>query len=250
MLRTMSFGTILVASLPLLVAGCGRSETASRDSAALSGAPAARTPLPGDLGSHIDGMTPQQLWDAAKNIDFIPPSGQPFPRSCAKGNCFARIRAVKDQKPGPGNISVYGTVVALLENLGSKENSGGEDRGAEAKYGFGKEPKRMYLLVAMPTDTGGWRWAVRVAEDGSTQSAPSDSTAWGSWSVCEETESTGANHPKGVKAAFYGCDAYKPGIGGMTGNTTGSTTAAKRRPNNPLDPGWLDCELGCCTAGQ
>ena len=241
--RTTSF-TMMLCGLTIAagLVACERREgtggAGSTAAGATGSAVAAAVHLPGDLTSPIDDMTEGQLWTATTALVTLPEAAAQE-RKCRNGKCWGMIEAVANQKPGPGSVNSNGTVVAVLKNFGDSQ-TGGADRGAEDKYGTEMNPDKRYLLVARPNGSGGWRWAVRVAiKDGTRK--PADSTAWGDWAVCKETQESDNTHPKG-KSAFYKCKDIKPGTG---------TLASVFFVRNNIDaPGWLDCEQGCCTAGQ
>jgi len=241
--RTPSFTTILcAATIAAGLAGCGRSETGAGAGMTAAGSTSAAVlrQLPGDLGSPIDGMTDGQLWSATENMVTLPEAAAQE-RKCRNGKCWGMIEAIDNQTAGPSNVSVNGTVVAVLKNFGdSPTGTGGADRGAEDKYGTEMNADKRFLLVARPDSVSGWRWAVRVAVRNGTKT-PADSTAWGTWAVCKETQQSDNTHPKG-KSAFYKCKEIKPG--------PGTATATFFVRNNIDAPGWLDCDQGCCTAGQ
>ena len=241
--RTTSF-TMMLCGLAIAagLVACEKREgpggAGSTAAGSTSSAVAAAVHLPGDLNSPIDDMTAGQLWNETNSLVTLPEDAAQE-RKCRNGKCWGMIEAVANQKPGPGNVNSNGTVVAVLKNFGDSQ-TGGADRGAEDKYGTEMNVNKRYLLVARPNGTGGWRWAVRVAvKDGMNQ--PADSTAWGDWAVCKETQQSDNTHPKG-KSAFYKCKDIKPGA---------ATLASVFFVRNNIDaPGWLDCEQGCCTAGQ
>lgn len=232
--RTRSSRILGTVAVVLTLSACGRVEKAAP--------PTPPKPVV-DLPKDINQMTAGELWEAGNQLTPFWDRGEPTHRNCAQGGaggCIGRIDAVKDTTPGPGSVSPFGTIVARLENLGAQGT--GADRGPEQKYRMEKETgpdDKKYYIIARPDGSGGWTYSVRVAIKNSTK-VPSDSTAWGSWLTCS---STYPNHPT-TKSAFFWCPSTL-----MTSSLTAEELASPR-VYNPLDPGWLECSAGCCTAGQ
>lgn len=183
--------------------------------ASISAAPAPRA-LPGDLPVALSQMTSAELFEFGAGLRFD--NGPVQDRGCMEGPCLGRIDAVRDQTPGAGSISGYGTIVARLVNLGG--NRGNE--GPENRYQTGRGQQVFYLMALKQAN--GWSWTVREAARGA-RTTPRE-TASGAWTVCRHDPAT-ENHPKG-RSRFASC-AASAGAG---------------------DPGWLSCSDGCCTAGQ
>lgn len=221
---TTSFTNVLFAAAVMLaVWGC-------------SGVEADTAPViagTGDLPKAIGTMTAGELFDAGEKLSFV--SGPWQTRNCAKGSCKARIQAVKSQKPGPGNVTTNGTIVARLKNRGSW--LGTKDEGIEEKYKLKRfsDDKSAYYLVAIGDGSGGWRWGIYEAiEGGPNVLVPTDT---GAWTPC--TRDVGnRKHPQG-ESEFAKCP--------HPSSVANQTQALNY---DPLDPGWLDCQQGCCTAGQ
>lgn len=189
----------------------------------------------GNLTRSIDQMSAGDLWDAGTALSYV--KGPSQDRQCASGACQGRINAVANQRPGPGNVVANGTIVGQFVNRGKvrflwpDENMGAEERYRSEKSGGDKR----YYLIARSDGANGWTWTVREAVRGSTALARETVPA-GSWTTCTR-DSTNPNHPQG-KSEFARCP--HPTMNGQ----------AQALMYNPLDPGWLDCEQGCCTAGQ
>lgn len=180
-------------------------------------------------------MSAGDLWDAGTALSYV--KGPSQDRQCARGACKGRINAVANQKPGPGTVVAYGTIVGEFVNRGKvkvlwpDENMGSEDRYKSEK----SSGDRRYYLIARSDGSNGWTWTVREAVRGSSQLAR-ETVLPGSWTDCTR-DSTNSNHPRG-KAEFARCP--HPTMNGQ----------AQALTYDPLDPGWLDCQQGCCTAGQ
>lgn len=181
-------------------------------------------PLAGDLPKPLAQMTSQELWTFGNGLQYD--NGPVQQRICARAGCNGRVDAVREQVPGPANISANGTVVARLMNLGRQE--GGQDEGAESIYGIERDGAARFYLIALKTQDG-WSWTVRKALPGGT-GAPEELRA-GNWIACRH-DPNNPTHPKG-RSEFARC----PGQGG----------AGALFP--PTDPAWIECSDGCCTAG-
>lgn len=186
---------------------------------------ASRVALPGDLPKPLSQMTSDELWNVGQGLGFD--NGPVQNRNCARGGCMGRVDAVRDQTPGPLNISANGTIVARLMNLGRQGS--GENDGPENIYRTDRDDAARFYIVALPVD-GGWRWSVRKAVRGDGN-APVE-TAQGNWITCRHDASNPA-HPKG-RSEFARC-AGQGGAGGLF---------------PPNDPAWITCSDGCCTAGN
>ncbi|HEU4797896.1 MAG TPA: hypothetical protein VFT63_03155 [bacterium] len=197
-----------------------------------------------DLTIDVNVITEGQLWDAADRLTpFWDRGGRPQNRNCAlgpMGGCLGRINGIRDTLLGPNSVKANGTIVAWLENLGAP--GGGADRGAEQKYGTEMEgPRRKrYYMIGLPNGPDRWKWEIRVAIQGSTD--PSQKVREGEFITCDDSY---PDHPTGTKATFWWCPARGVGSG-----TIARMARIVPQSFNPLDPGWLDCEQGCCTAGQ
>lgn len=209
--------------------------------ASLSATPGSRA-LPGDLPKPLAQMNASELFAFGASLRFD--NGPVQDRDCARGACLGRIDAVRDQTPGPGSISVNGTIVARLVNLGGRDGN----EGPESRYQTARGQQEFYL-IAMKT-AGGWSWTVREAIRNGFE-APRE-TASGRWTVCRH-DPTDPTHPKG-RSRFASCT----GSSGASGSDDLARAAGPRLPRdyaaalayNPGDPGWLSCSDGCCTAGQ
>jgi hypothetical protein len=185
-------------------------------------------------------MTTGELFAVGSALRFD--NGPVQDRDCARGACKGRIDAVRDQIPGPASISANGTIVARLVNLGRD----GVDDGTENRYGTAAGQRDFYIIALKNGDS--WSWSVREAIRAGT--APPRETASGTWTVCRH-DPTNPGHPKG-RSQFASCS-------GAAGDEELMRSAGPRIPRdfataivayNPLDPGWLSCSDGCCTAGQ
>lgn len=209
-------------TLTATLGGCG---VAADDGPAIMGA--------GDLPDPIGTMTAGQLFTEGGKLSFV---GGPWQsRNCEKGSCKARIQAVKGQSPGPSTVSTKGTIVARLQNRGSL--LGYKDEGKEELYELRRfgDDKSVYYLVAIGDGSGGWTWGIyQATENGTAIVTPVKS---GAWTDC--TRDTGnASHPKG-ESEFARCP--HPTVAGGQ---------AQAMTYSPIDPGWLECSAGCCTAGE
>jgi hypothetical protein len=182
----------------------------------------ARAALPGDLPKPLAQMTSDELWNAGQGLSFD--NGPVQNRGCARGGCMGRVDAVRDQTPGPTNISANGTIVARLMNLGRQGS--GDDDGPENIYRTERDGSARFYIIALPVD-GAWRWTVRKAVRGDGN-APVE-TASGNWVTCSHNPNN-PSHPKG-RSEFARCSG---GAGGLF---------------PPDDPAWITCSDGCCTAG-
>ena len=230
--RTMQFRPVFFLVAALAVVSChGRREPQPM-----------RPPPVVDLWKDIDAMTQDELWKVVYDLrnDWVPSA--PYRRNCemgAPGSCLGRIDAVRDTVPGPTDVSGTGTIVARLYNLGAV--NGGADRGAELKYGMRRVTGQdtMYVIIAKPGGAGGWTWSVREAVRGGSIVPPRETVPGGAWITCDPGY---GSHPGG-KSAFYWCPSV------TTENGAGAAEFPEFRVYNPLDPGWLNCDAGCCTAG-
>jgi hypothetical protein len=231
--RTMQFRPLLTLVACLAVASC---------SPRVQSAPLPPPPPVVDLSKDINAMTQGELWQAVFALNGFWDPGVPYRRDCAQGGsgtCLGRIDAVRDTVPGPSDVSTNGTIVARLWNLGAVQ--GGGDRGAEQKYGIIRVTgvDTAYVIIAKPDGAGGWTWSVREAVRGGSSMPPRETVPGGAWITCD---TSWPNHPSG-KSAFYWCPAA------LTQNGAGAPEYPTLRLYNPRDPGWLDCDSGCCTAG-
>lgn len=203
-------------------------------------APPVRLALPGDLPRPLAQMTSGELFAVGGALQWD--NGPVQDRDCARGSCRGRIDAVRDQTPGPGNISANGTIVARLVNLGRD----GRDDGPENRYGTRPGQQEFYIIALKNGD--GWSWTVREANRGSAD-APRE-TASGAWTSCRHDPANAA-HPKG-RSQFASCGAAAGDeeLLRASGPRLARDYATSLVPYNPLDPGWLSCTDGCCTAGQ
>jgi hypothetical protein len=204
--------------------GCG----APSDDAPAAAMAAART-IPGDLGQPYDQISSDSLWKTGEDLYYVTTDTQA--RKCATGQCMAQIMAVANQKFDSLNIGPNGTIVARLMNYGRRQT--GANAGVERVYQFGHTPddQKVYYLIAYGSGSG-WRWTVREAARGNMALAAE--TASGSWTTCKHKPGNSPSHPK-AKSKFWKCD---------------ETVVAGTVRDPELDPGWLDCSAGCCTAGQ
>lgn len=209
----------------VLVAGCAAPPPAFVD---------LMTPIPGngDLTSSIESMKAGELWEQADRLQFV--LGPQQERRCADGYCEARVDAVANQDPGPGNVSTNGTVVARLVNRGKW--GGWNNQGAENRYGirFLRGTDEVYYLIAIRTDAG-WRWSLRLARRGDYTNVAQEIQR-GGWQDCTR-DLRMEGHPKG-KSAFASCP-HTP-----NGQTQMQLVYSRD------DPAWLDCEMGCCVAAR
>ena len=192
----------------------------------------------GDLPSPVASMTGDQLWTEGKRLGWA--LGKRQDRECRDGECKGRVDAVFGQEaPGPSRISSNGTIVARFANLGAW--GGLDNRGPEAKYGTTKGGSAMFLLIAIPNASApdGWSWIVREARVGDTGTTPVRN---GSWLWCTADQHNPDHPPAGTKSQFYKC------IQPQNGNGNGGAVTALSYSIS--DPGWLECEMGCCTAGS
>ena len=201
-----------------------------------------RLALPGDLPRPLANMSSGQLFAFGSRLRFD--NGPVQDRVCARGACKGRIDAVRDQTPGPATISANGTIVARLVNLG--RGDGGADEGPEERYRTARGQHDFYL-IALKTPTG-WAWTVRVAVRNGV-GAPVE-TAAGNWVACQH-DPNNPNHPKG-RSQFASCSGTTrdDDLVRAAGPRAPREYTIAQQPNNPLDPGWLTCTDGCCTAGQ
>jgi hypothetical protein len=208
--------------------------------ASLSATPATRA-LPGDLPKPLSQMTAGELFAFGASVRFD--NGPVQDRDCARGSCLGRIDAVREQTPGPSSISVNGTIVARLVNLGGGQGN----EGPENRYQTARGQQDFYL-IALKTSTG-WSWTVREAVR--NEGVAPRETASGDWTVCRHDPSI-AGHPKG-RSEFASCSGSAGASENLmraSGPRIVSGDATSPFVYNPRDPGWLSCSDGCCTAGQ
>lgn len=187
----------------------------------------------GDLTKPLDQMSRADLWKEARHLKWI--SVRKQDRQCERGECRGRISAVRDQEPpGPAVIGQHGTIVARLENHGGGWL--GWDRGAESKYGTRKGDQ--WTLIIAIQDGSAWKWVVAIARAAGTEAARVTEPA--AWAVCDTTVADPNHPPAGTRALFYRCLA-------TVGNGDSSPSTAS---GGLTDPGWLNCDQGCCTAGS
>jgi hypothetical protein len=191
----------------------------------------------GDLTLPVASMTGAQLFLNADTLRWK--DGRNQDRDCVQGKCKADIDAVEGQEPPEAElIHDNGTIVARFQNKGSPFF--GFNQGAEKKYGFSKRTNTEYYLIAIK-DTSvpeGWSWIVRSASADDISTTP---IASGRWTKCKRNDGHNANHPPvGTKSEFYRC--------GTAANPNGNGTATLLYTRDA--PGWLDCDQGCCSAGQ
>ena len=188
----------------------------------------------GDLPTPVDEMTGDSLWKVTRGLGWT--KGRTQSRNCAQGSCDGRMDAVSGQeKLNADRISINGTIVARFVNKGAGIFNA--DRGPEARYGFSKSDGTEYLLIAVKEASApdGWKWIVRVAFSNDQGLMPIRA---GDWRVCQRHEDPLNHPPEGTKTQFYSC-----------GSTPQNGQGVMRLAYNPNDPGWYDCEQGCCTAG-
>lgn len=200
----------------------------------------ARRALPGDLPKPLAQMTSAELFSFGADLRFD--NGPVQERNCARGGCKGRIDAVRDQVPGPALISANGTIVARLVNLGRD----GVDDGPEARYGTAPGQNEFYVIALKDGD--GWTWTVREAVRNGGGAARE--TASGTWTTCRH-DPNNPSHPKG-RSQFASCNAGagEEDLARVAGPRLPRDHAVSLRMFNPLDPGWLSCSDGCCTAGS
>lgn len=204
-------------------------------SAACGGRSKGLAPYVTALDKPVNTMTLHELWLASEKIGHWN-HGPEQPRKCGgmpMNDCQARFDAVPNQLPAPGNVSVNGTIVARIVNVGGP---GGVNRGEESRYKAQlRGGKRHFLLIAQSDGAGGWSWSVREARK--NRSALSTPLASGNWEVCT-LDRTLAGHPQG-ESQFAKCPHRPPGPSPMS------------TMYDTFDPGWLHCmSSGCCTAGN
>lgn len=199
----------------------------------------ARRALPGDLPKPPAQMTSAELFAFGASLRFD--NGPVQERTCARGGCMGRIDAVRDQVPGPALISANGTIVARLVNLGRD----GVDDGPENRYGTAPGQNEFYVIALKSGD--GWTWSVREAVR-NAGNAPRE-TVSGTWTTCRH-DPNNPSHPKG-RSQFASCTtgAGEVELTRAAGPRPPRDNAAAHIVLNPLDPGWLICSDGCCTAG-
>ena len=180
-------------------------------------------PLDGDLPRPLGEISSNELFEFGQSLRFD--NGPVQQRICARAGCNGRVDGVRDQVPGPANISANGTIVARLVNLGRPGD--GQDEGAEAVYRTERSEQSAFYIVAVRSGSG-WSWTVRRAVRG--QAGAPDEMSSGTWVSCRH-DPNNPNHPRG-KSEFARC----PGQGG----------AGTLFP--PDDPAWITCSDGCCTA--
>jgi len=213
--RTTRFLTLTgVVAVTTLALGASRSSTHKN-----------RVPLDGDLPVALGQITSDQLFQFGRTLRFD--NGPVQQRICARAGCNGRVDGVRDQVPGPANISDNGTIVARLVNLGRAGS--GEDEGDEAVYHTARENGQVDFYIVAVKSRSGWSWSIRRAVRGET--TPPAELASGNWISCRH-DPNNPNHPRG-KSEFARC----PNQGGA---------GALFPPN---DPAWITCSDGCCTAG-
>lgn len=221
--RKRSFLTVLFAvSVIVPLGGC-------------SGVEADTSPVvngTGNLPQAIRTMRADSLFIEGRKLSYVSAPWQK--RNCEKGSCKARVQAVKNQKPGPGNVTTNGTIVARLRNRG--DWFGTVDKGIEEKYDLKRldDEEGMYYLVAISDGAQGWSWGIYEAIKGDTSRVTPIKS--GTWADCTR-DTRNKKHPQG-DSEFARCPHPTDGAG---------VTALRY---DPLDPAWLDCQQGCCTAGQ
>lgn len=189
-----------------------------------------------NLPKSIDAMTAGELWDAADPVGFT--LGPYQERDCAQGTCEGRFDAVAGQVPGPGTVTANGTIVARIVNAGGGLFSG--NRGEEQRYKATlRGGNRRYYVIARSDGSGGWSWSVREAIRNGTSLARE--TARGTWTTCA-LDSSNPDHPRS-KSQFAKCPH------GADNDDANGSGEALRMIYSRVDPGWLTCTEGCCTAG-
>lgn len=214
--------------LALLVGSC-------RAPQPMAEAPSTQQPDPatvGDLTGPVASLTGDSLWKLGRSLVWTP--GRIQPRDCAEGNCNARMDAVRWQEElNDTLISPNGTIVARFVNLGGGSD---EDRGPEARYGFAKSQGTEYYLIAIRDAAAprGWSWILRMAFRGDQGTLP---IRVGVWGLCQADQYNPNHPPVGTKTEFYKCN-----YASQNGQSVVPLAYS------PQDPGWYDCEQGCCTA--
>lgn len=182
---------------------------------------------PWQLRRPIGQMTPAELWHLGDSLYFV--EGPEQRRGCAQGNCDARFDAIVNQNPGPSSLGPDGIIVARIVNTGSPFF--GADEGNERVYGVPKARGGVvYYMLGLSDGSGGWRWSIRKADRNDTVRRGPEEIDDGSWSACTH-EPQLSGHPR-RQSMFWSC------------------SRATVTFDDPIAPGWLECEQGCCTAGQ
>jgi hypothetical protein len=227
--------------LIMLVAGCGRKDSASRADSGTAAAPhrAAAAKLappvggapefPGALTKPIDGYSGDELFTFTRQLSYA--GSHERDRTCKNASgCTGptprktrvQVSAVATQDSlAESNVPEFGVVYVRAINKGAAE---------EARYGLRPGPSVRYYVIVQRDTRGGMRW--RLEELDTKAPRRHTQVAAGTFHSCAHAWTPGA------RADFKTCDAPERGD---TVVTMGLLLQGSDR-----DPVWVGCAGGCC----
>jgi hypothetical protein len=155
----------------------------------------------------------------------------PQARTCNGGKaCKAQLSAIEGQQeiaPVDADGNGYGTVVVRMQNLGSATQ-------VEDVYKIKGGTFRYYMIAHTASPTS-MTWTLHEVPQGKQ----ARKVAHGSWTGCPKYDHAST---RPAEAMFTTCQ--KAHAIGDTAKGSGKNF------DDPIDPTWMTCSDGCCTAGN